>query len=154
MQYDFYKNPLFRVYAEVEQGRVRMKTSGVASPIMKRMMAGNFAIFEGEKLFRPRWVVAIVKGCAKEWKSSSIETTRVAIHPIKGEVSHATTSSPRLVAGTRLRRKLSRIFQRLKQESWFGRRPPPAWGTRGKIQSAICQSPRIQRWRRLTSAPC
>jgi len=49
MQYDFYKNPLFRVYAEVEQGRVRMKTSGVASPIMKRMMAGNFAIFEGEK---------------------------------------------------------------------------------------------------------
>ncbi|MCQ1535126.1 radical SAM protein [Methanosarcina sp. KYL-1] len=49
MQYDFYKNPLFRAYAEIENGRLRMKTGGIASPFMKKAVSGNFSIFEGEK---------------------------------------------------------------------------------------------------------
>lgn len=49
MQYNFYKNPLFRVYAEIEEDRVKMKTSGVASPFMKKTLAGNLGIFDGKK---------------------------------------------------------------------------------------------------------
>jgi len=43
----------------------------------------------------------------------------------------------------RLRRKLSKTFQRSNQESGFGTRRPPGSGTHGKIQSAICQSPAL-----------
>lgn len=49
MQYDFYKGPLFRVYTEIEGGRMRMKTSGAASILMRKNLAKNFSIFEGEK---------------------------------------------------------------------------------------------------------
>jgi len=52
MQYEFYKNPLFRVYAELEEGRVRMKTSGIASPFLEKMLAENLGIFEGKKYSR------------------------------------------------------------------------------------------------------
>ena len=55
-------------------------------------------------------------------------------------------------AGTRLRRRLSKIFHRDSTESGFFRRRPPRPGTPGSSQRAICQSPRIQRCRRLTSA--
>jgi MoaA/NifB/PqqE/SkfB family radical SAM enzyme len=49
MQYDFYKSPLFRVYTEIEGGRMRMKTSGPVSILMRKNLAKNLSIFEGEK---------------------------------------------------------------------------------------------------------
>ncbi|HPS88939.1 MAG TPA: radical SAM protein, partial [Methanosarcina vacuolata] len=49
MQYDFYKSPLFRVYAEIEDGHMRMKTSGAASILMRKTLEKNLSIFEGEK---------------------------------------------------------------------------------------------------------
>lgn len=49
MQYDFYKSPLLRVYTEIEDGRMRMKTSGAASILMKTPLSKNLLIFEGEK---------------------------------------------------------------------------------------------------------
>ncbi|AKB56345.1 MULTISPECIES: radical SAM protein [Methanosarcina] len=49
MQYDFYKSPLFRVYTEIEDGHMRMKTSGVASILMRKTLEKNLSIFEGEK---------------------------------------------------------------------------------------------------------
>ncbi|WP_394326009.1 hypothetical protein [Methanosarcina horonobensis] len=49
MQYEFYKNPLFRVYAEIEDGCLTMKTGGAASPLMKKVLKANISIFDGEK---------------------------------------------------------------------------------------------------------
>ncbi|MDQ1275309.1 MAG: hypothetical protein QG610_882, partial [Euryarchaeota archaeon] len=31
MQYEFYKNPIFRIYAEIEDGCLVMRTGGAAS---------------------------------------------------------------------------------------------------------------------------
>ena len=64
-----------------------------------------------------------------------------------------TSSNASSAGGTRLRRRLSKIFHRDEQrerirDALSRRRPEPA----GESQAAICQSPRIQRWRRLTSA--
>src|SRR5262249_56623178 len=54
----------------------------------------------------------------------------------------------KVAAGTRLRRRLSKIFQRLNAESGLCAILPSPTGTRGLSQSMICQSPRIQRcWR-------
>ena len=66
-------------------------------------------------------------------------------------VQPATRSSVN-AAGARLRRRLSRIFQRDKPGEWIVLTRPPGPGTRGSSHRAICQSPRIQRRRRLTSA--
>lgn len=49
MQYDFYKSPLFRVYAEIEDGQMKMKTSGAASILVRKTLEKNLTIFEGEK---------------------------------------------------------------------------------------------------------
>ncbi len=49
MQYDFYKSPLLRVYTEIEDGYMRMKTSGAASILMKKNLEKNLSLFEGEK---------------------------------------------------------------------------------------------------------
>jgi len=49
MQYDLYKSPLLRVYTEIEDGHMRMKTSGAASILMRKNLAKNLSIFEGEK---------------------------------------------------------------------------------------------------------
>ena len=49
MQYEFYKNPLFRVYAEIEDGCLAMKTGGAVSPLMKNVLKANISIFNGEK---------------------------------------------------------------------------------------------------------
>lgn len=50
MKYYFYKNPFFKVYATVEDGYVRMHTSGVASKPLKPLISGFFDIFEGSKV--------------------------------------------------------------------------------------------------------
>ena len=55
-------------------------------------------------------------------------------------------------AGTTLRRRLSSSFQRESTGSGLGSRLPLADGTDGSSQAANCQSPRVQRWRRLTSS--
>ena len=62
------------------------------------------------------------------------------------------SNSSIIAAGTRLRRRLSKIFQRERPESGLFWRRPLRPGTRGSNHLAICQSPRIQRRRRLTSA--
>jgi MoaA/NifB/PqqE/SkfB family radical SAM enzyme len=49
MQYDFYKNPFLRVYTEIKDGQMRMKTSGAASILMRKYLAKNLSLFEGEK---------------------------------------------------------------------------------------------------------
>ncbi len=49
MQYDFYKIPLLRVYTEIEGERMRMKTSGAASILMRKNLEKSLSIFEGEK---------------------------------------------------------------------------------------------------------
>src|SRR3981081_4101803 len=55
-------------------------------------------------------------------------------------------SRSRKVAGsTRLRRKLSRIFQREPREIGLATWAPDSSGTYEKIHPAICQSPRSQR---------
>ncbi|ETA68341.1 MAG: hypothetical protein PWQ51_480 [Methanolobus sp.] len=48
-KYYFYKNPVFKVYAQVENNRVRMKTSGIASSIMGSFIADMMEIFEDTK---------------------------------------------------------------------------------------------------------
>ena len=86
-------------------------------------------------------------------------TAKVQNQGVANTVQPSTNSSVS-AAGTRLRRKLSKIFQRDSAESGFcwRRAPPPALGsaqltsTRGSNHWAICQSPRIHLWRRLTSA--
>ncbi len=49
MKYYLYKNPVFKVYAIIKDGRVRIKTSGIASSLMKPMVSGMLDIFDGEK---------------------------------------------------------------------------------------------------------
>ncbi|MGP8320995.1 MAG: radical SAM protein [Methanosarcinaceae archaeon] len=49
MKYYLYKNPVFKVYAVVENGRVRIRSSGIASPLMKPMVSGMLDIFDGKK---------------------------------------------------------------------------------------------------------
>jgi MoaA/NifB/PqqE/SkfB family radical SAM enzyme len=49
MQYDFYKSPLLTIYTEIEDGRMRMKTSGAASILIRKSLAKNISLFEGEK---------------------------------------------------------------------------------------------------------
>ena len=49
MKYYLYKNPFFKVYAIIKDGRVRIKTSGIASSPMKPMVSGMLDIFDGKK---------------------------------------------------------------------------------------------------------
>ncbi|MBN2487468.1 MAG: radical SAM protein [Methanosarcinaceae archaeon] len=49
MKYYFYKNLFFKVYAEIEAGRVRMKTSGLAAPLLKPMVSEMLDIFDNVK---------------------------------------------------------------------------------------------------------
>ena len=58
----------------------------------------------------------------------------------------------RRAIGTRLRRRLSRTFQRDSHERELATLRPPGPGTERANHPAICQSPRIHRERRLVSA--
>ncbi|HWR25796.1 MAG TPA: radical SAM protein [Methanosarcina sp.] len=49
MQYDFYKSSFLKVHIEIEDGYMRMKTSGAASSLMRKSLEKNLSIFEGEK---------------------------------------------------------------------------------------------------------
>ncbi len=48
-KYYFYKNPFFKVYAQIENDRVKMKTSGIASSIMGSYVSEMMEIFEDTK---------------------------------------------------------------------------------------------------------
>ena len=63
----------------------------------------------------------------------------------RGATYQPTSVNSTSAAGTRLRRRLSKIFQRDSPESGFRSLRPSAAGTRGKSQLTICQSPRIHR---------
>ena len=54
-------------------------------------------------------------------------------------------NSAKVAGSTRLRRRLSRIFQRETREIGLGTRAPDSSGTRSVSHSTICQSPRSQR---------
>jgi MoaA/NifB/PqqE/SkfB family radical SAM enzyme len=48
-KYYFYKNPFFKVYAQIENDRVKMKTSGIASSVMGSFVSDMMEIFEDTK---------------------------------------------------------------------------------------------------------
>ncbi len=92
-------------------------------------------------------------------------TNRMATpHSVQSQAGCSTvqpsSSSTVRAAGVRLRRRLSKIFPRDSGDSGFltltaGPLRCAASGGRrslGQSQAMICQSPRIQRWRRFTSA--
>ena len=64
---------------------------------------------------------------------------------VPGRMVHPVTSRMTSAGGKRLRRRLSRIFQREIDGSVFRRRRPDASGTVRHSHRAICQSPRTQR---------
>ena len=85
--------------------------------------------------------------------TSTIDST-ATVHECTGEISsQPVTSSASTATGTRLRRRLSRIFQRDNAVSALRRQPACAVGAHGSSHGSSCQSPRIQRCRRFTSAP-
>jgi Predicted Fe-S oxidoreductases len=49
MQYDFHKSPFLRVYTEIKDGHMKMKTSGAASIFMRKTLEKNLSLFEDEK---------------------------------------------------------------------------------------------------------
>ena len=69
-----------------------------------------------------------------------------------GKAANATSSDSVSTGATRLRRRLSNSFQRDRADSGLASRRPPGSGTRPRSQAMICQSPRIQRWRRPMSS--
>lgn len=48
-KYYFYRNPLFKVYATVQNGLVKMDTEGLVSPILNSMVKDLMQMFEGTK---------------------------------------------------------------------------------------------------------
>src|SRR5919201_5036742 len=76
----------------------------------------------------------------------NIKPAIIPLHKIgEGVRNQPAKRRPTVASGTRLRRRLSTIFHRLKAESGLGSTLPPPTGTRDFSQSIICQSPRIQR---------
>src|ERR1700754_2868642 len=69
-----------------------------------------------------------------------------------GKIVHASTNQINSPGATRLRRRLSEIFQRAISGSGLRLVWPLAFGVRGNNQRMICQSPRVQRCRRLAYA--
>jgi MoaA/NifB/PqqE/SkfB family radical SAM enzyme len=48
-KYYFYRNPLFKVYATVQNGLVKMDTEGLVSPFFSPMVKGLMQMFDGTK---------------------------------------------------------------------------------------------------------
>ncbi len=68
-----------------------------------------------------------------------------------GKRHQAPRKNSSMAGAYRLRRMLSRIFQRSRADSRLGTRVPSAAGTRLPSQGSNCQSPRIQRcWRQIS----
>ena len=86
-----------------------------------------------------------VRPARRAGRTATANASRVHDQAGTGASSHPAASSRTSVGACRLRRRLSRIFQRSRSPSGFGPRAPPASGTRRRTQAAICQSPRTQR---------
>ena len=93
---------------------------------------------------------SVQQGADSSGGTSTIAST-ASVHDSTGDSTQPADDQqqPAATAGTRLRRRLSRIFQRDSAVSALRRQPSCAVGARGSIHGSICQSPRIQRWRRL-----
>ena len=88
---------------------------------------------------------------SKVGSSNTMATLTVQPTGVRSKAQPATNRSTS-AAATKLRRRLSNIFQRDKADKGLRSRRSPCRGTQGISQGNSCQSPRIQRWRRLTSA--
>src|SRR6267154_1183184 len=83
------------------------------------------------------------------WKNVGNATTaRVAsvqYNALPGNSSQPQSSITNVAVSVRLRRRLSKIFQREMMDSGLGTILPKKLGTFGSSQNTICQSPRTQR---------
>src|SRR4030095_806750 len=82
--------------------------------------------------------------CTKSGAKIMPTTVRLQKSGDPGNTVHPKIKQNKSVGLTRLRRRLSKSFQRLSHESVFGTRLPFGPGTLGKIHGATCQSPRTQ----------
>src|SRR4051794_5525662 len=86
--------------------------------------------------------------------STRIPTTTAVKNNAPAGANHPANKTASSAIGTRLRRRFSKIFHPESADTGFDTLGPPAVaaGTRGNSHGAICQSPRIHLYRRLTSA--
>ncbi|MNF76206.1 hypothetical protein D3C84_583130 [compost metagenome] len=89
--------------------------------------------------------------CSTGCRQTSITTANVQ-EAASFVPSQPHASIARKAPGSRLRRRLSKIFQRARLLRRLAANPPWGFGAHGRAQYSTCQSPRIQRWRRLASA--
>jgi hypothetical protein len=75
-------------------------------------------------------------------------TAAVHVFALPGRRLQAVNRSATVAGGTRLRRRLSKIFQREMRGRRLRCQAPPRVGTNGNSHRRICQSPRTQRRRR------
>ena len=80
-----------------------------------------------------------------------VSTARVQTEAGASTVQPSSSSAVKAI-GSRLRRRLSSNFQRDRLDKGLVTRRPSAAGTPGSNQRISCQSPRVQRWRRVASA--
>ena len=83
------------------------------------------------------------------WPAGVKNTRKVQNQAAPGSISHPVTAKRSVVGETRLRRKLSMIFQRSIAVSGFVPLLPSNFGTICASHGKSCQSPRIQRCSRL-----
>jgi len=100
--------------------------------------------------------ISSIKVDSRGGRNTTATTSRVHTHRGLEPTSHPPTSRASSAGATRLRRRLSKIFHSDSADSGFACRfdltpfTLGGPGTRGSSQPTSCQSPRIQRWRRLT----
>ncbi|MNP06269.1 hypothetical protein D3C76_982440 [compost metagenome] len=104
----------------------------------------------------PRGISAAFCTSARTDCSTGCRHTRMTTANVQeaasSEASQPHASMVRKAPGSRLRRRLSKIFQRARLLRPLAAKPPWGFGAHGRAQYRTCQSPRIQRCRRLASA--
>ena len=139
-----------RVEAEVRLvGQEREGDDGLHDVALRAFLAG------GEMLAQ-RHLQRLVRRVRQRWQAArarAVSRTTIAVqnHAAASTVQPSSSNAVS-VAGTRLRRRLSKSFHCDSSDSGLRSRRPSAPGTRRRSQPASCQSPRIQRRRRATSA--
>ena len=88
---------------------------------------------------------------SKPGSAMMARSMHVANKPSRGTSSQLAKKKAMSAIGTRLRRRLSKIFHHDNAEIGLRIPRPSASGTRGSSHGKICQSPRIQRCRRTAS---
>ncbi len=97
---------------------------------------------------RRRGPASAVRSSGRTGKASAAATPAVHTAGFPGSTVQASARSAAVPGAARLRRRLSKIFQRAISGRRLRSSRPPRVATHGKSQSRICQSPRTQRWRR------